>query len=33
VQFRDDIYERDKALLAALTDQLIIQTSRPAGQL
>jgi murein L,D-transpeptidase YcbB/YkuD len=33
VQFRNDIYERDKALLAALIDQLIIQTSRPAGQL
>ena len=25
------IYKRDKAFLAALIDQLIIQTSRPAG--
>jgi murein L,D-transpeptidase YcbB/YkuD len=32
VQFRDDIYERDKALLAALIDQLIIQSSWPAGK-
>ncbi len=27
------IYKRDKAFLAALIDQLIIQTSRPVGQL
>jgi hypothetical protein len=26
------LYKRDKASLAALIDQLIIQTSRPAGQ-
>ncbi|HSR72639.1 MAG TPA: L,D-transpeptidase family protein, partial [Kiloniellales bacterium] len=29
VQFRDDVYDRDASLYAALRDQLIIQTSPP----